>query len=72
LFKPNKTSLPKVWRNVKVKRKKKRYDAIDCNSFDDSKNEHICLEFGSALDPELITCDDEVILYFIFKYYGHF
>jgi len=65
LFKPNKSSrLPKVWRNVKTKRKKRRHsDAIDCNSSDnDSKNhsQHLCLEFGSLPKPELINSDDEV------------
>jgi transcription initiation factor TFIID subunit 1 len=63
LFKPNKSSrLPKVWRNVKVKRKKRRHsDAVDYNSSDtDSKNQIMCLEFGSLPELELIACDDEV------------
>lgn len=73
LFKPNKSSrLPKVWRNVKTKRKKRRHsDAIDCNSSDnDSKNQsqHLCLEFGSLPKPEFINSDDEVIFHFIFKF----
>lgn len=64
LFKPNKSSrLPKVWRNVKTKRKKRRHsDANDCNSSDnDSKNQsqHLCLEFGSLPKPEFINSDDE-------------
>lgn len=69
LFKPNKSSrLPKVWRNVKTKRKKRKHsDAVDYNSFDnDSKKQIVCLEFGSMPEPEFITCDDEVIVKFIF------
>lgn len=63
LFKPNKSSrLPKVWRNVKIKRKKRRHsEVIDYNSSDtDTKNQFMCLEFGSLPEPELIACDDEV------------
>lgn len=69
LFKPNKSSrLPKVWRNVKMKRKKRRQsDAIDCTSSDnDSKSQLLCrLEFGSLPEPDLITYDDEVIFILI-------
>ncbi|XP_025197408.1 transcription initiation factor TFIID subunit 1 [Melanaphis sacchari] len=62
LFKPNKSSrLPKVWRNVKTKRKKRRHsDANDYNSSDnDSKTHLVCLEYGPLPDPEFIACDDE-------------
>lgn len=62
LFKPNKSSrLPKVWRNVKTKRKKRRHsDANDYNSSDnETKPQVLCLDYGSLPDPELIACDDE-------------
>ncbi|XP_060863239.1 transcription initiation factor TFIID subunit 1 [Metopolophium dirhodum] len=62
LFKPNKSSrLPKVWRNVKTKRKKRRHsDANDYNSSDnETKPQVLCLDYGSLPDPELISCDDE-------------
>lgn len=62
LFKPNKSSrLPKAWRNVKTKRKKRRHsDANDYNSSDnDYKPQLLCLEYGSLPDPEFIACDDE-------------
>lgn len=69
LFKPNKSSrLPKIWRNVKTKRKKRLHsDANDYNSSDnDTKNQLICFDFGPLPDnPELIACDDEVIIIFI-------
>lgn len=67
MFKPNKSSrLPKIWRNVKIKRKKRKHsDAIDYNSSDDSKSHLLCLEFGPIPEPEFIACDDEVILCFI-------
>lgn len=71
LFKPNKSSrLPKIWRNVKTKRKKRKHS--DCNFSDnyDSKSQHLCLEFGSLLAPEFIASDDEVIFYSIFKFCG--
>lgn len=63
LFKPNKSSrLPKVWRNVKIKRKKrKQSDTIDYNSSDDSKNYMLSLEFGPIPESEFLACDDEVI-----------
>lgn len=72
MFKPNKSSrLPKVWRNVKVKRKKRRHsDVMDYNSSDtDSKTQPMCLEFGSLPEPELIDCDDEVTFYSFISYY---
>lgn len=62
LFKPNKSSrLPKVWRNVKTKRTKRKHsDAFDCNSSDnDSKNP----KFPKL---EFIHSDDEVIFHYIF------
>ncbi|XP_008178827.1 transcription initiation factor TFIID subunit 1 isoform X2 [Acyrthosiphon pisum] len=62
LFKPNKSSrLPKVWRNVKTKRKKRRHsDANDYNYSDnETKPQVLCLDYGSLPDPELIACDDE-------------
>lgn len=63
LFKPNKSSrLPKAWRNVKTKRKKRRHsDTNDYNSSDnDYKPQLLCFEYGSLPDPEFIACDDEV------------
>lgn len=65
MFKPNKSSrLPKVWRNVKTKRKKKRHsDANDNNSSDDCKIQVQCFEFGPLPEPDRIACDDEVIFY---------
>lgn len=69
LFKPNKSSrLPKVWRNVKIKRKKRLHsDTNDYNSSDnDTKSQPFCFEYGSLPDdPELIACDDEVIYFLI-------
>lgn len=68
LFKPNKSSrLPKVWRNVKVKRKKRvQSDTNGYNSSDnDSKSQITCLEYGPLPGPENIAPDDEVIFYFI-------
>lgn len=70
MFKPNKSSrLPKVWRNVKTKRKKRLHsDTNDYNSSDnDTKNQIVCFDYGELPDdPELITCDDEVALYCFF------
>lgn len=63
LFKPNKSSrLPKVWRNVKVKRKKRIHsDTNGYNSSDnDSKSQVMCLEYGPLPDPENLAPDDEV------------
>ncbi|VVC39968.1 Bromodomain, conserved site,TAFII-230 TBP-binding,Transcription initiation factor TFIID subunit 1 [Cinara cedri] len=62
LFKPNKSSrLPKVWRNVKVKRKKRMHiDTNEYNSSDnDSKSQIMCLEYGPLPDPENLAPDDE-------------
>lgn len=70
LFKPNKSSrLPKVWRNVKTKRKKRRHsDANEYNSSDnETKPQLLCLDYGSLPDPESMACDDEVIFYIIYR-----
>lgn len=63
MFKPNKSSrLPKVWRNVKTKRKKRRHsDANYCNFSDDYKFQFQSLKFGPLPEPEQVACDDEVI-----------
>jgi len=61
LFKPNKSSrLPKIWRNVKSKRKKKMYSDTN-DSSDDSKTQIHILDFGPLPEPEHIAYDDEVI-----------
>ncbi|VVC24131.1 Bromodomain, conserved site,Transcription initiation factor TFIID subunit 1, domain of unknown [Cinara cedri] len=69
LFKPNKLKrLPNVWKNVKVKRiKKKRHSTIkkDNNSSDNgSKSEiQMCLEFGSTQGSEFFASDDKIFIY---------
>lgn len=75
LFKPNKSSrLPKVWRNVKVKRKKRMHsDTNGYNSSDnDSKSQIMCLKYGPLPNPENLATDDEVILYFTVYLYESF
>lgn len=75
LFKPNKSSrLPKVWRNVKIKCKKRRQSDTNDSSFsdNDSKSQILNLEFGSLPEPELIAGDDEVVFHFAIYQSGIF